>query len=841
MTERKQPRRLTNGEENGPRDEGADSRVEAEDIEMNRALRLDREHFRALVENSLDIITILDREFRYVYYSPSTQKMLGYDGTELLGKSPTDYIHPDDVDGVSEVFAKLLEEPGREITAEYRFRRKDGTWRDLESRAKVVDGGPPGAFFIVANSRDVTEKKAMQGDLEKHRERLEELVAERTRELEKSNERLKQEIAFRAGMEEELRRSEAGYRLLAENVADIIWTADLNLRLTYISPSVERVTGYSVEEAMANTIDGSLTPESRRAVKERIVEAMEEFRAGELDLDKVWTLEAEQYRKDGSSMWTDLTVRLLRDDAGLPTGLLGVSRDITERKMMEEELKRREEKYRFLIENAQDVIMVLDERGNTTYVSPSGERVLGYTPEEIMDMRGFPIIHPEDLPKTVEGLRRIAAGAVMRVNLDMRMQRKGGAWRDMEVTATSFLDRPTVRGIIVNFRDITERKQARNRLERINHLFLSLGTDLFENMEKIVETCRDVLGGTFAAYYRMEKGRLSILSTAEGMEGFIVARSPRDYIPFRVISLDDEMPLIAGDLGDRERYGTDSLAERFGFRSLLGYPVKSGGSNMGCICYYEAAPRAFSHEDMEIMGMLARALTVEEERLAREQSLKDFLDVASHELRHPITLMKGYAVTINRFIDKLDDKAKREYLGVIERGADRLDTLIRELLDGSRIERGRFTLSKRQVRLVPLLERAVKEMADKGCAHRLLVDAPAAMPPREVDAEKLVRVLVILLDNAVAHSPASFPVEVVMEERNGEAMITVMDRGVGVPQEDWERIFERFYQVEDALHHTTRGMGLGLFIARDIVEKHGGCIWYEPRLGGGSVFRFTLP
>ncbi len=694
---------------------GTEAGAGAERSKVENALRLQREHFRALVENSLDIITILDLDFHYLYYSPSTRKMLGYGESDLLGKSPADYIHPDDFHAAGGTFSRLLRKPGDEATAEFRFRCKDGSWRALESRAKVVDGGPGEAPFIVVNSRDISRQKAMQEDLQRHREHLEELVVERTRELESSNERLKREIAFRAGMEEELRRSEAGYRLLAQNVADVIWTTDLKLRFTYVSPSVERVTGFTEEEAAAGTVEKRLAPHSKRVVWDMVVETMERYRAGELDLDTVWTLEVEQYRKDGSTAWAELTVRLLKDEAGRPSGLLGVSRDVT------------------------------------------------------------------------------------------------------------------------------ERRQARRRLERLNRLFLSLGSDFFENMEKVVEACRDMLGGTFAAYCRMEKGRLHILSTAAGLEGFIVARDPRGYAPCRIISGEEEGPLLVADLAEGGHGGADSLAESFGFRSLLACPVRLGEDVMGCICYYDTEPRAYSHEDVEIMGMLARAIAVEEERLEQEQSLKDFVDVASHELRHPITLMKGYALTLSRHGDRLDEKMRREYLDVISQGADRMGMLIRKLLDTARIERGRFALQRKAQPLEPLLRQAVREMADKGCVHDIAADFPAALRPREVDAEKLMRVLVILLDNAAAHSPAGSEVAVAAVERGGEAVLSVSDRGTGVPEKDRELIFERFYQVEEALHHTTRGMGLGLYIAREIVEAHGGRIWHEHNPGGGSVFRFTLP
>ena len=101
--------------------------------------------------------------------------------------------------------------------------------------------------------------------------------------------------------------------------------------------------------------------------------------------------------------------------------------------------------------------------------------------------------------------------------------------------------------------------------------------------------------------------------------------------------------------------------------------------------------------------------------------------------------------------------------------------------------------------------------------------------------------LVILLDNGIHHSSYHRPVEVVGDLEGRDARISVLDRGIGVPETDREQIFERFYQVEDAIHHQSPGIGLGLFIARQIVQAHGGRIWYEPRDGGGSIFRFTIP
>jgi signal transduction histidine kinase len=221
--------------------------------------------------------------------------------------------------------------------------------------------------------------------------------------------------------------------------------------------------------------------------------------------------------------------------------------------------------------------------------------------------------------------------------------------------------------------------------------------------------------------------------------------------------------------------------------------------------------------------------------------MRDFLDIAAHELRHPATLLKGYAVTLREYGDRMDEEARSDALRAIEKGADRLVGVVEELLEAARVERNRLRLELREVEPGELARRAVEEMRERFPDREMELRVAPGLEKVRADAERLVRLLIILLDNAVKYSPRGTPVELVVERNGDAALFTVLDRGRGVPEEDRERIFERFYQVEDVLHHAGPGLGLGLYIGRSIAEAHGGRIWYEPRLGGGSIFRFTIP
>ncbi|MDI6874432.1 MAG: CHASE4 domain-containing protein [Actinomycetota bacterium] len=505
------------------------------------------------------------------------------------------------------------------------------------------------------------------------------------------------------------------------------------------------------------------------------------------------------------------------------------------------ELREEEERrFRSLVEHAQDIIVVLDREGTVTYQSPSTGNILGYGRDGIVGKNVFDLIHPEDLSRARHVFRRGVEQPGSLGRHELRFRRGDGSWCRLEFTGLNLLEDPAVRGMVVNARDITAQVEARERLERINRLFTGLGAEVMDNIDRIVFACREILGVDFAAYSRAEKDKLVVISTAPGEEGFKVVE-PSEKCPFiNLISINAREPLPPRRLNVQEHCGECPVGSLEGYGLCAAYPVTRVDKTVGFLSVFDPQKKDLSRDELETLGTLARAISVEEERLAHEAELKDFIDIASHELRHPITLMKGYAVTLRDYGERMPEETRRELLENIDRGADRLDLLIRELLDVSRIERGRLDLNLREVPLRPVVERALYEMEARGYRGRFRLNLPSGLSPRTVDPEKIQRVLIILLENAVNFSPPESPIELSVEEKDGGAVFSVLDRGPGVPDKDRERIFERFYQVEDVLHHSKSGMGMGLYIAREIVEAHGGKIWYEPRPGGGSVFRFTL-
>ena len=507
---------------------------------------------------------------------------------------------------------------------------------------------------------------------------------------------------------------------------------------------------------------------------------------------------------------------------------------------MLDRLEGEERRFRSLIENSLDLILILDAEGRITYRSPSVTRILGYNDRELTERNILEFIHPEDRNWARDVFLRSREHPGSHGHYELRFRHRDGTWLQLEITGCNLLRDPAVGGVVINARDVSESSRARARLEAINRLFTSLGSDVIANIERVILAARDILETDHASYAREERGRLSILFTTRQGVDFRVHNNPAECFFHHLIEDGIRETVFLGGEALQGRCRDCTFSPRNKYLSCTSYPVVSMGKTTGFLSIFSREERILSHTETEILGTLARALAVEEERLSHEQGLKDFIDIASHELRHPITLMKGYAITLLDYEDRMEREAKREILETISAGADRLDMLLRELLDVSRIERGRFSLNRRSTQLASLIELAVKEMEGKGFRGRFRISVPPGLSPRLIDPERINRLLIILLDNAVNFSPDGSPVEISAEERSGELCISVMDRGPGVPENSQERIFERFYQVEEVLHHSKPGMGLGLYVAREIVEGHGGRIWYEPRPGGGSVFRFTL-
>ncbi len=230
-------------------------------------------------------------------------------------------------------------------------------------------------------------------------------------------------------------------------------------------------------------------------------------------------------------------------------------------------------------------------------------------------------------------------------------------------------------------------------------------------------------------------------------------------------------------------------------------------------------------------------------RLYEAEDLKQtLLSVISHELKTPVSIIKGYAGTLAREDANWDKETLADGLAIIEEEADRLDRLINNLLEASRLQAGGVKLRLTYVDLADMAKTAVEKLQATTAKHTFVVDFPEDFPLIHGDAERLREALTNLISNAIKYSPEGGSIKVGGKVgENDRVRLYVSDEGIGISPGDQERIFERFYRVDNRLARQTPGTGLGLFLVKAVIEAHGGRVWVESAPGQGSVFWVELP
>ncbi|MGI8689273.1 MAG: ATP-binding protein [Thermomicrobiales bacterium] len=224
------------------------------------------------------------------------------------------------------------------------------------------------------------------------------------------------------------------------------------------------------------------------------------------------------------------------------------------------------------------------------------------------------------------------------------------------------------------------------------------------------------------------------------------------------------------------------------------------------------------------------------ERRAHEQQQQDFLAIVAHDLRTPLTALKGYASLMQR------RKAYNERsMAVMVAQAERLDRLVNDVLEVSRLDAHRLELHKSEVELTHMVRQCVDEAEDVAERHRVRVELPDRPIIGWWDSDRICQVIQNLVSNAIKYSPEDDEVVVRVEDCGDQARASVSDRGIGIPAEALPRLFDRFYRAENVQAGSIKGLGLGLYIAKSLVEAHGGTMTVESTLGKGSTFILTLP
>jgi len=290
-------------------------------------------------------------------------------------------------------------------------------------------------------------------------------------------------------------------------------------------------------------------------------------------------------------------------------------------------------------------------------------------------------------------------------------------------------------------------------------------------------------------------------------------------------------------------------------QSAIALPLVSGRTPHGVLILENVGQTSrFSQADLtffqHVADLIAAALEQGRERERRQaaQAVKradrlkaEMVSVLAHEMRTPLTSIKGYSTALLMEEAAFSPETQREFLEIVDEECDVLQSLIHDLLESSVIDAGGVKIEPQPVRLARLARSVIHDFSRRTRGIRFFLDFPKDFPIVDVDPERIREVLRNLLDNAVKYSPNGGLVVVRGETREKDVVVSVADQGIGIAPEHLNRLFEKFFRVNSSTGRHVVGSGLGLPIARSTVEGHGGHIWAESQAGRGSTFYFTLP
>ena len=391
--------------------------------------------YRLSFENVTDVIYTIDNDLNILSLSPSVERILGYKPQDFIGRPVSDLgniLTPESFEQAIADISVILK--GETIPATiYRFIAKDGTIKYGEvSGSPMMRNGK--IIGIISVARDITDRKMA---------------------------------------EEKVRESEEKYRTILENIEDGYYEVDLNGNFTFFNASACRILGYPQEEMMGMNNRQFTDKENATKLFKTFNEV---YRTGQPAKEFDWQV----IRKDGTKRYIEVSVSLQKHSLGKPIGFQGIARDITERKRAEDALQGSEKYFKEITENSSDIIVITDKNGDIKYCSRSTERFTGYKPEELIGRNVIRVIHPDDVKRAVGDFGKAILAKDSAIPNGFRIVHKDGSERYFEGLGKNFLDNPVVAGFIMNVHDITERKQAEEKLRRSEEKY----RNIIENMQE---------------------------------------------------------------------------------------------------------------------------------------------------------------------------------------------------------------------------------------------------------------------------------------------------------------------------------------------------------------------
>jgi PAS domain S-box-containing protein len=624
-------------------------------------------------------------------------------------------------------------------------------------------------------------------------------------------------IARNIGLQKETERliheAEERFRMAVEMTSLGTWEYDPK-GLTFIcSPETRKICGIPQNADPAFTaLINHVYEEDQDHFVELLNQAIKPVSKSKFDLE----VRVRRFNNNEDIRWVHIRAKMFFDDDHAQGRLVGTMLDITEEKARELELKKSVELFQTMADNVPAMIWMSGTDKFDDYFNKTWLEFTGRTHEEEGNEGWLEAVHPDDVKRCIDTYNASFKGQ-KGFYTEYRLRRHDGEYRWI---ADNSIPRFSTEGEFLGFisacMDIDDQKRFREKILESELLFKTISN----------------------------ASPAALWMTNEDEENVFVSDTWLKWTGQNfqeVISKSWMEPVSDEDRVSMTKEFRECFQQRKNFKKEFRFKKQDGEIRWGLT---EGYP--FYDLDGKFSGF-AGSVTDITDLKKLEQRKDDFIKMASHELKTPITSINGYVQLMLNIFNEADEQRLRSSkqtikssLHTISKQVVKLTRLISELLDLSRIESGKLELHKTAFDLCALVEETVQDMRQTASKHAIILhnDFEGKV---FADKDRIAQVLLNLLANAIKYSPDSDSIEVFVDNDKDSAIITVKDYGIGIDKKDYNRIFERFYRAEGKSEQTFPGFGIGLFIACEIVQRHNGSITVQSEKGKGSVFTVSLP
>lgn len=721
-------------------------------------------------------------------------------------------VHPDDMHILYVKWDEALK-TGETFSQEFRLKGKDGNYRWFLTQALPIYDDKHNLIEWYGTNTDIEEQK-----------RIAELLAE-------------------VGNQ---------FKLIAESVPHAIWRADPDGNVDYYNSGIAKLTGHNEYDRFLNLgWKEIIHPEDLEKVSKGWEEALikgtnfsEEFRVR---------------NADGTYHWFLSLAGPLKNPSGQVVKYFGTWTNIDKIKEFEQKLIYQSELTKTITDNAASGLILINAKGISTYINPAAEKILGFSFEELKDKTLHESIHfkRQDgsyFPISDCPLHNAYLTATELINVEDFFIRKDGTFFPVTYSVLPLND---FKGSVLEFKDTTEEKRRTRQLQLLAEVSLKLNSNISfkEKLEYIGEKARELIGTNQSVIFIKSGLDLETLHSWASLNSMYANRE--EEIKTKIIHSElynvvtRENKII--NMNVREVELANFWKNNLVMKGILACPLTTfRGENIGLIYLSDKCQSEFNKDDEFILVQLSQlvsgvveTMNLVEREHAAVKARDEFLSLASHELKTPLTSLKLQSQMTKKYIESgrisaLTPEKLSYMMTQFEKQIQRLGRLTDDMLDISRISRGKLNLQTQHLNLYKI----VKDVVDKMNPQFIEAGYPPLLisSPVEVlgqwDRMRIEQVINNLLTNALKYGLQK-QVEIKIQNFEKNLKISVIDHGIGIAKGNQTKIFKRFERAVNA--NEISGLGLGLFITRQIVKAHGGKISVESKLNHGATFIVELP